>query len=205
MSKEQKDEQGERPEQASGQKEVADAGRDGASFYTPFSPLQVNAPAGKYERAAGPEHQQPEEGLDDYERYASKAAAIWQALRKNDSGSLQRLLDEGVDVNESDSEDSTLLHHAVSEGQTEIVRLLLERGADVNVPNLYGHTPLMVAAERGRCEVAQLLLTGGADPNMEVQLDDGRTPSSPITAMKLARDHAHTDIVELLKQAGARQ
>ncbi|MET0624137.1 MAG: ankyrin repeat domain-containing protein [Pyrinomonadaceae bacterium] len=205
MSEKRKDAQGDRPEQAPGQKEATEAGRDGASFYTPFSPLQANVPGGRYRGAAGSENQHPEEELDDYERYASKAAAVWQALRKNDIGSVQRLLDEGVDVNESDSEDSTLLHHAVGEGQSEIVRLLLERGADVNARDLYGHTPLMVAAERGRSEVARLLLAGGADPNMGVQPDDGRGPLSAITPMKLAKDGAHTDIVELLKQAGARQ
>jgi hypothetical protein len=174
-----------------------------APFYTPFSPAEKKMPQEGFKDSVGAHDFLTEEESSGYKEYATKAAAAWRALREDDIRSLEGLLDKGVDVDESDSEDLTLLHHAACLGQTKIAQLLLTRGADANARNLYGYTPLMFAAESGHVDIAKLLLAGGADVHVETSIHDKSKSSATLTAMKLAMDNSHTDIVELLKQAGA--
>ena len=56
-------------------------------------------------------------------------------------------------------------------------------------------TPLIYASRNGHINIAQLLLNNGADVNVKDSW--GRT------AMMVAKSKGHTEIVELLQQAGA--
>ncbi len=83
----------------------------------------------------------------------------------------------------------------------EIVTLLLEAGADIEARATeygYGHTPLMIAATATTTpEIVTLLLKKGAD--IEARSYIG------MTSLMLVRELNRTEIIKLLKAAGAKE
>jgi ankyrin repeat protein len=104
----------------------------------------------------------------------------------------------GVDVNGRCQYRScfTPLWGAAYGGYDDEVLFLLKRGADVNRRTSFGHTPLMVAAYKGHESTVRLLLSRGADVNAN---DDG------VTALTFAKNKGRSEIVALLRQAGANE
>jgi len=142
------------------------------------------------------------------------------AARKGDVAAVRSLLDKGVDVNSKSHYGATALSFACDRGNLEMVTLLIERGADVNVKDtFYGATPISWAANNGHVEIVKLLLDKGAkgvdDILMEgvrsknlamtkVALDKGGiTPATLTTALSSATKEKQTEIVDMLKKAGA--
>jgi hypothetical protein len=76
------------------------------------------------------------------------------------------------------------------------VRELLADGKSANVRQSDGLTALMVAAANGDLESAQLLLAKGADPNS--------VAPGPVTALSLAKEAGHAQLVKLLERHGAK-
>ena len=114
-----------------------------------------------------------------------------------DTAGVNELLDRGADVNESDGANTPLLL-AAWEGHHDTMRALLARGADVNSRETYfGWTALMTAARDGHNTTVKILLEHGADVNAVGK--DGNT------ALMLARELSRTEIVRLLKRAGAKR
>jgi ankyrin repeat protein len=75
---------------------------------------------------------------------------------------------------------------------------LLEAKADVNArDNSSGITVLWIAAWQGEVEVVKLLLEKGADVNAK--------RSGGETALEIAKAMEHTEIVQLLEKAGAKE
>ncbi len=94
--------------------------------------------------------------------------------------------------------DQTPLMLAASKGSLPTVRLLLDHGADVNSSiNEWSSTPLMCAVEGGNPAVVRLLIASGAHLN---DID-----GSEDTALTLAQDNHHPEIVQILKSAGAKE
>ena len=123
---------------------------------------------------------------------------------------VQTLLNGGADVNLArKGDDMTPLILAVSHSHfppvvhpgarhKEIVQALLEAGADVNAKDTYGETALLEAVVSWRShDFVKALLEAGADVNA-MDNDDK-------TALMLADENGHSEIVELLKQAGAKE
>jgi ankyrin repeat protein len=83
-------------------------------------------------------------------------------------------------------------------GKIEAVRMFLQRGADVNTKNGTGLTPLLAACDTDApsVELVRLLLDSGAD--VAARMSDGKT------ALNLARRRNNTNLVNLLRKAGAR-
>jgi Ankyrin repeats (3 copies) len=156
-----------------------------------------------------------------------KAEALWEAARKGDATTVEKLLDEGVDVNTKYRYGATALSYACDRGNLEVVKVLLAHGADVNVEDTFYHaTPLTWAASpaMGRkpqhAEIVRLLLDHGAkgkeDALMEavsapdvamtkIILEHGSFPPDKLSdALESAQKDAHQDIVVLLEQAGAK-
>jgi uncharacterized protein len=90
----------------------------------------------------------------------------------------------------------TALHSAVATDVADVdlgmVEALLAAGAPVNAPHQGGGTPLHTVAFTGNAEVARMLLERGADPL--VRTDDGKT------AIDIARERGHEDVVRLLER-----
>lgn len=118
------------------------------------------------------------------------------------------LLAHGADPN-GEGRGRTWLMVAASRGDAALVRELLARGADANRRAAYGLTVLQqvvvhARAKGGRearryAEVVRALLDAGADVNAAAATQYGRS------ALAMARRYHETEIVRLLKQAGAEE
>ncbi len=143
------------------------------------------------------------------------------AARKSDVAAVKAMLDKGVDVNTKNHYGATALAYACDRGSVEIVKLLIERGADVNVRDtFYGATPLTWAVDKGYVEIVKLLLDKGAQTkeiallsavrNGHVELTKSLLawgdwkPESLTPALSAAERGQHKEIVEMLKNAGAK-
>ena len=123
---------------------------------------------------------------------------MYAALARN-TEVIKLLLGKGADVNARHNGNGTALMFAAQMGDPATVKLLLEKGAEVNITNEHGYTALMYAAasESNDPEVIKALLAKGAEINVEAK--DGET------ALTLAGRKGRTEIVRLLKQAGAKE
>lgn len=147
--------------------------------------------------------------------------ALMIAAAKADVGIVKALLEKGAKVNARDYMNRTPLMWAVGQdkdfgedfaavnrlGQPGVeervlatIRMLLARGTAINVRTNdyeYGMTALMIAVSRTNRAVVKLLLDKGAD--VRVNNDHGKA------VLDLAKEAKHSDIVTLLKQAGAKE
>lgn len=107
------------------------------------------------------------------------------------------LLDQGCNPFMTDPWNNTVLHFAAMHGVPETIEMLVAAGLDPNVQTKFGTTPLFQAMN-GSPKVANVaaLLKLGADPN---------TSFDHKPAIHWAREHKYTRVVELLKQAGAKE
>lgn len=120
---------------------------------------------------------------------------LFDAVKRNDSKSLQDLLPRVSDKNARDSEGRTILIFATVHGSTEVMKLLLDNGADVNGRDSYGRTAIMYAASNGYNYRARMLIDYEANVNA---IDNkGRT------ALKYALMNGHTAATGLLSRNGA--
>lgn len=127
--------------------------------------------------------------------FLKQAPLVW-AAHDGDLETLECLLKHGAG-DDAASLNAALFEAAVR-GSTPAVRILLERGADPSAMSGFArYTPLMGAAysETLNSDVVRLLLQRGAD--VKLQAANGET------ALSLARKHGHTEVVDLLQQAGA--
>jgi ankyrin repeat protein len=146
---------------------------------------------------------------------------LWEAVRRGDAVAVKALLDKGADANAKGRYDQTPIFKASERGDAEVVRLLLEHGADVNARDtFYGATPITWAADKGHTEVVRALLDKGAkgiddvlfsavgNGNVElvkVALARGSLDADTLSnALNSANENKNTEIIELLKAAGAK-
>ncbi|MEZ9593109.1 ankyrin repeat domain-containing protein [Shewanella sp. 10N.261.52.F9] len=111
---------------------------------------------------------------------------------------MQLLLSKGADVNGLDDEAESALMAAAGHSTAEVVALLLQAGANCNALSDDGDTALIKAVignYNERTAIVELLLANGAAKTMHHQnIHDS-------SAMGLAVDREHQDIVKMLKQA----
>jgi len=105
---------------------------------------------------------------------------------------VELLLNQGADPNAPDNEGCRPIHHAAMKGYLETCKLLLRNRATIEVKDKSDMTPILYAAQMGHVEVVQVLLASGANPS-----PNGKRFRS--TALSLAKDNRHKDVVELLK------
>ena len=118
------------------------------------------------------------------------------AVTQKHSDVVQVLIDAGADV-EANNIGLTPLHRACKCGALEIVQMLVEAGADVRVVDHHGITCLMGAAYIGRTETVRYLV---GLPEVDVNRN-----RSGYTALKLARQKKHADVVQVLLEHGAEE
>jgi ankyrin repeat protein len=95
----------------------------------------------------------------------------------------------------------TSLHFAVDRGHFEAADLLLKHGADINARGPLSLTSLIDASEKGNIEAVKFLIDRGADLTITVEVDFGSF--NGLTALQIAEKQEHSEIVRLLKEAGA--
>ncbi len=114
-----------------------------------------------------------------------------------DTATVEELLAKGADVNANDAEGRIALLEAAREGHADTVQVLLAKGAEVNMKNeCCGDTALLWAAGKGQTKIVKILLDAGADVNMK--------NNGGHTALMMATEHDHNEVIELLKRAGAK-
>jgi len=123
---------------------------------------------------------------------------LMRAALEGRTNDVRTLLTSKVDVNAKDDEGRTALMFAVTNMKTDCVDLLLSHGADVNATANDGSTALMLGASVGDSGIVRVLLSKGAHLS-------GKFIETGKTALTLAREREYTEIVELLKAAGAEQ
>jgi len=122
----------------------------------------------------------------------------------------------------------TPLCHAAWKGQTEAAKVLLDKKAQPNASGLDGYSALILAARDGHVDVAKLLLEKGADKNAKTKarraprspcprasveqrarccllvcVSDARTRQEGYTALIMAAEGGHMEMVRLLMSKGA--
>ncbi len=110
----------------------------------------------------------------------------------------QALVEHGADVNVVDGDGNCPLLGAAADKNSPLGLLLLAHGADPNARrNNSRRTPLMEAATSGNTALARALLEKRADRTLK----DARGK----TALDFAREYNRRKIVDLIKQAGAKE
>ena len=105
---------------------------------------------------------------DASEAQADGTTALHWAVKRNEVGVAQLLLDAGADAGAANRYGMTPLTLACVNGSAALVELLLDAGADPNTALPGGETALMTAARTGRLGPVKALLVRGADPHATV-------------------------------------
>lgn len=148
---------------------------------------------------------------DIMERLLEKKADITTYARKNtvlmcakNVAAAQRLLDvDATLINKMNEENRTPLINAILSGKYDIAIFFIEKNADVYAIDKFGFDALMVAVKRKNTEIVRLLIKKIKSDN---RLDEilSRENEDKKTALMLAIEGEKTEIVQILKDHGAR-
>ena len=132
---------------------------------------------------------------------------------------------DGLEYSSPTAKKWPLLIEALESGNTAVVQQLIEEGINLNVKR-DGVTPLMLAASKGRAEIAEVILQAGVNINeisddgwtalhkaaydqtgtgivdllMQSGIDVDAKNASNKTALQLAEERKHGDIVRLIQK-----
>jgi hypothetical protein len=152
--------------------------------------LQQNAPMAPVPVA------QPEEPIAEPAiEQACLNNQLWNAVKKNNTQEVDRLLNAGAHVNAQDKYGFTVLHSAVwNDNQESTIRLLLKAGANVRTLDQNGASPLHLASSRNRMAMAP----GGELSHIHQLLIDADAGKKN-TCQTLEEAAAHDDISEVAR------
>ena len=175
-----------------------------------------------------------QQGVDIEGRDNSGRTALLIATHHDAIDAARALIEAGADVNATDNIHDSPYLYAGAEGRLEILRMTLNHGADLASVNRYGGTALIPAAHHGHVETVRLLLTTDTDIDhvnrlgwtalleaiilgdgsktyvdiVQLLLEAGADVNLPdadnVSPLNHALSRHQTEIVELLRQAGAR-
>ena len=136
-------------------------------------------------------------GLPDVELNREEGkTALHCAVEENCADIVQVLIAAGADMDTKDYTGLSALHYACNHGLIDIVKMLVEAGAGVRAADNNGDTFLILAAYHGSTDTVRYFL---CLPEIELnhRADDNKT------ALLCAVEENHTDIAQLLIDAGA--
>ncbi|XP_076260558.1 uncharacterized protein LOC143196611 isoform X1 [Rhynchophorus ferrugineus] len=90
---------------------------------------------------------------------------LHEAVIKNDTDGVRKILKEPVDVNSRNNYGRAPIHWASARGNLEIMEMLLNSHCDIEARDKYGMRPLHMAAWHGHPEAVELLINLGACTN----------------------------------------
>lgn len=128
--------------------------------------------------------------------YSDREPLLHWAAKQRNLNTLEWLIGvASMDVDLKDDGQWTALLLSVFEENIEACEMLLRYGANANItaPTSRNYSALMMASFRGRDALVEMLLKAGADPNF-------RSSSDNKSALDLATEQGHQEIVELLKK-----
>ena len=123
-----------------------------------------------------------------------RQAAFSRAAWLGDTKRMKVLLAVGADVNEPMAAYINPLVAASESGNPVAIELVLDHGADINQRDEYGWTALMYASGAGQVQSVRVLISRGADVG---------AVGCHGSALNIAAQTNHPEIVSVLKQAGA--
>lgn len=121
---------------------------------------------------------------------------LFIAARAGDANTVKQLIAVDHTLCDKQSCGKTPLFIAVQYGHTQVIQELLLNRADVNKSTDKNVTPLFMAASRGDIDTVKLFLKANANTDIAKHDDNA-------TAIAIAIQNNHTDIVDLLIKAGA--
>ena len=105
---------------------------------------------------------EPKAGQDD----ATAGRRLADAVKRQDSNTIDALLSGAVNVNTPQADGATALHWAVYHDDLDMVNRLHGAGATPNASNTHGVTPLALACTNANAQMVQVLLAAGADASV---------------------------------------
>lgn len=156
---------------------------------------------------------------------------LFYAVQRNRHNLARLFISSGAEINVRNTREFTPVHLAAAAGDAEMVELLVEKGADLKTET-YGLTPLMFAVSGEKTEMLRLLVKLGAAVNQASKANAGQTAlfsaiyagkteavkvlielkanvnartKDGDTPLKAAAKGDQTDIIALLKAAGAKK
>ena len=117
--------------------------------------------------------------------------AMWEDLAV-----CQVLIDAGADIEVKDKEGRSPLHRVSILGNFAIVKMLVKAGAGVCVTDTEGDTCLTLAAYHGHTETVRYLVS-------VPEVDVNHSEDENFTALHIAAQNNHAEVVEVLIDAGA--
>ena len=132
-----------------------------------------------------------------------------RAIENGDTEIVKLLLGRGADMNIRDNDENTPLIRASMIGEEYILGVLLDSGSDVNATNNAGETALIAASRLGKSVIVEWLLTPEEEEEedgtyMNVYgTDINAFDANRQTALMVARENSHEEIVNMLLDAGA--
>jgi hypothetical protein len=124
--------------------------------------------------------------------------ALMAATSRGFTKMMKLLIEANADLELKEKNNGfTALTGAIVTGHIDAVRLLIEAGADVNSKANFERTALMAAAARGETDMVKLLIEAKADVN-------AKETQAGYTALIGAERNGHSDVVNILKAAGAK-
>ena len=134
--------------------------------------------------------------VDVDQRDVDLNAALYEASVQNHADVVRVLIDVGTDLEKPYAGGSSLLFACMG-GCLDVVKMLVQAGAELRVTdNHYGRTCLITAAKKGRTETVRYLVGLG-------QVDVDQADGNHNTALHVAVEKNHADVVRVLIDAGA--
>ncbi|NXU47215.1 ASB3 protein, partial [Turnix velox] len=136
--------------------------------------------------------------MDFTEAYSDRCSAVGLAAREGNLEVLSRLIKQGYSIDVLDNRGWLPIHEAAACNSSECLQLLIRaaRSKDcLNSKTFEGMCALHLSARHGSLESLRVLLEAGADPN--------EVTTEATTALFLAVENDHADIVLFLLQHGA--